>query len=110
MKASLCAAVAAAALSAAVYAQAPDGSVDAQTDALLGTPQSNQAPPVVAEPAPAALLPAERPGDGRLPGFASELSGVALPNGAEAWKIVDHAEAWSALARANSESRQRTRW
>ena len=108
MKASLSAAVAAAALSAAVYAQTSDASV-AQTDALLGAPDSNHAMPA-AESAAAAPLPPERRGDGRLPGFASELSEAALPNGAEAWKIVDHAEAWSALARANSESRQRTRW
>ena len=48
--------------------------------------------------------------EGRLPGFATELSERSLPRANEGWTVISHDEAWKALARADAENRQRTRW
>ena len=88
MKPHLFAATATIAFSAAVLAQAP--AADPLFQASTTAPDSRQ--------------------EGRLPGFAIELSGKPLPTSAEAWQIVSHDEAWASLARADSESRQRRRW
>jgi hypothetical protein len=98
MKSRLLGAAALAALSAAVFAQAP--SEQAADQNLI-------APSAVPEAAP---LPPERRSEGRLPGFATELSEAPVPTGDDAWRPVGHDEAWAALARADAESRQRTRW
>jgi hypothetical protein len=88
MKVRALTAVAATALSAAVLAQTGEG------NSLF---------------APPAAAPAQRP-EGRLPGFATELSSRPTPAGGEAWAVIADNEAWAALSRANAESRQRMRW
>ena len=92
MKAHFYAAAAGVALSAAVFAQAPV--------------------PATELPAPAAPPPSPQQarGEGRLPGFATELSELPLPSSGEAWTIIPDEKAWAALARADAESRQRARW
>ena len=97
MKARFYSAVAAVALSATVFAQAPSD------ESLFEAPSP-------APGAPAAPAAAQGRGEGRLPGFATELSERALPTSSEAWTIIPDAKAWAALARADAESRQRARW
>jgi len=88
MKSRLLAAAAATALSAVALAQTPEG------NSLFDLP---------------APIAPERP-EGRLPGFATELAERPLPKANEAWATISDAQAWAALARADAENRQRTRW
>jgi tetratricopeptide (TPR) repeat protein len=68
----------------------------------------------LAQDPPALFAPPKPPQgaqkEGRLPGFATELSEAPLPAGPQLWKPVSYREAWSALARAGMEDRQRVRW
>ncbi|QAY77291.1 hypothetical protein [Sphingosinicella sp. BN140058] len=93
MKAQLLLAAAAAAVSAAALSAA-ETNPGAEGNSLF---------------AAAAPQPQQRP-EGRLPGFATELAERPLPKGNEAWTVIGHEEAWKALARADAENRQRTRW
>jgi hypothetical protein len=102
MKPRLYAAAAAAALSAAVFAQAPGDHQAAGSDALIAGPEPGAAPQ--------APRPPERRSEARLPGFANELSARPVPSGREAWDHLSDEDAWSALALAGADSRQHTRW
>jgi hypothetical protein len=46
----------------------------------------------------------------KLPGFAAELSEMPALDGPSAWQVIPYDDAWAALARTTSGTRQSARW